>query len=84
MRHLNIRRVFSDAALARLDFDEPVSAMDPATGILLHYRFEPDVGGVLRLFGPALGIAPIVVGCTANDINTVSTLLLDGIRLQIN
>lgn len=48
MTRLAVRRIFREGALARLTYDEPVTATDADTGIQFHYRFEDMAGGRLR------------------------------------
>lgn len=79
MTPLTPRRIFGEAALARLKCDEPVSATDAATGIALHYRFEHAAGGRLRMTGGVLGTRIIAVGCEAEDLNLIATILLAGL-----
>ena len=76
-------RASSKAALARLQFDEPVAVRDPETGIELHYRFEHLGGGRLRLSGSTLNGEVLSVGCEPGDINRVSTIMLDGLKTQL-
>lgn len=79
MTPLTPRLIFADAALARLECDEPVSATDTATGIALHYRFEHAAGGKLRMTDGVLGTHVIAVGCDADDLNLIATILLAGL-----
>ena len=72
------RHIFGEAALARLQCDEPIAATDAGTGITLHYRFEHAAGGKLRLTGGVLGDTIIAVGCDADDLNLIATILLAG------
>ena len=55
---------------------------DSKTGIHLHFRFEQCVGGKLRLTGGLLGDHILAVGCDADDINTIATLLLAGLTAR--
>jgi len=80
---LRVRPIFSPTTLARLNYDEPLSACDPDTGIELFYRFEDGLGGRLRLTGGPLGHAVLWVGCDPDDINRVASLLIDGITSQM-
>jgi hypothetical protein len=80
---LHVRPIFSQTTLARLSYDEPVSMCDSDTGIEVFYRFEDSLGGRLRLTGGPLGKQVIAVGCNPDDINTVASLLIDGIRFQM-
>jgi hypothetical protein len=80
---IKVRQIFSESALARLEFDEPVVAQDQETGIALHYRFEHLVGGRLRLSGGELGDQMVSIGCDEQDLNTVATVLLDGLKVQL-
>lgn len=83
MTEVHVRPIFSQTTLARLNYDEPVSACDPHTGIEVFYRFEDGLGGRLRLTGGPLGKQVIAVGCDPDDINTVASLLIDGVRFQM-
>lgn len=82
MPAINVRQIFSEMALARLQHDEPVATRDPETGIDLCFRFEHRVGGRLQLSGGSLGDQLIAVGCDEGDLNTVATMLIDGLRHQ--
>jgi hypothetical protein len=80
---IKARQIFSDAALARLEYDEPVMARDRDTGIELHFRFEHLVGGRLRLSGGALGDHTLSIGCDDHDVNTLATIVLDGLKAHL-
>jgi hypothetical protein len=80
---LTARPIFSQSTLARLNYDEPVSACDAETGIELFYRFEHGIEGRLRLTGGPLSKDVVSVGCDPDDINLVATLLLDGLKFQL-
>lgn len=83
MSRLQIRQVFSHLTLARLAYDEPVMVTDHDTNIELHYRFEELAGGRLQLTGGLLRDQIISVGCEPDDINTIATIMLDGLRVQL-
>lgn len=76
------RPIFSEAALSRLDCDEPIAATDPVTGVDLSYRFEPGIGGTLRLTGGAIGERTLTLGCDEADLELVARLLLDGLKVR--
>lgn len=59
-------------------------ATDPDTGIELHYRFEHLAGGRLCLSGGLLRDRVLSVGCEPDDINTVATILLDGLKVHLS
>ena len=82
MNGLLIRQVFSHLTLARLAYDEPVMATDQDTGIELHYRFEHLAGGRLRLSGGLLRDRALSVGCEPDDLNTIATIMLDGLKIR--
>ena len=83
MNGLLIRQVFSHLTLARLAYDEPVMATDRDTNIELHYRFEELAGGRLQLTGGLLRDQMLSVGCEPDDINTIATIMLDGLKAQL-
>jgi hypothetical protein len=56
---------------------------DSDTGIRLHYRFEHCAGGKLRLTGGLLGDRILAVGCEADDLNTVATVMLAGLKARL-
>lgn len=58
-------------------------ATDPDTGIELHYRFEHLAGGKLRLSGGMLRNQLVSVGCEPDDINTIATIMLAGLKVQL-
>lgn len=70
----NSRAVFSDAARACLQHDEPITAHDPATGISLTYR--PD-DATLTLWGGRLGDRIRQVVCTEAELDITARKLLD-------
>jgi hypothetical protein len=77
------RAVFSDAA--RVAFEEadlPMMAIDARTGCTLSYRFEAHAGGVLRLSNGVLGNKVLAVGCDVDCLDTIATLLLDGLMVR--
>ena len=78
---LDAGAVFSDAALARLACDEPITAHDSETSVDLSYRFEHHAGGVLRLSGGRLGDRILVLGCDETDVNLAAGLLLAGLKV---
>ena len=78
-----VRKIFGDNALARLGHDEPVMITDRDTGIELHYRFEHCAGGKLRLTGGLLGDQILAVGCEADDLNTIATVMLAGLKARL-
>lgn len=84
MATIKVRQIFSAWALARLEHDEPVMTQDRDTGIELHYRFEHPVGGRLRLSGGTLGDHVLSIGCDGDDLNTVATIVLDGLKAHLN
>jgi hypothetical protein len=75
--------VFNEAVLARLQYDEPITACDRASGIGLYYRFDHAVGGRLSLAGGILADDVLSLGCEPGDINRVATVLLDGLKAQM-
>ena len=83
MTQIRVRAIFSQSTLARLNFDEPVSAGDAETGIELHYRFEDALGGRLRLTGGLLRQRVLSVGCDPDDINAIATIMIDGLKAQL-
>ena len=83
MTQIRVRAIFSQSTLARLNFDEPVSAGDAETGIELHYRFEHAIGGRLRLTGGLLRDDMLSVGCDPDDINIVATIMLAGLKAHL-
>ncbi|MBI1384700.1 MAG: hypothetical protein GC150_07310 [Rhizobiales bacterium] len=49
------RPIFTEAAIAACEeTDQPIHALDPATGIRLIYRFDDVRGGVLTCYGGPL------------------------------
>jgi len=77
------RAVFPHAArVAFHEADQPLYAHDPATGVDLTYRYEPLIGGVLRLTGGTVGHRTIALGCDEDDLERVAGLLLDGVRAR--
>lgn len=83
MTAIKVRQIFSASALARLAFDETIAAQDRDTGIDLHYRFEQLVGGRLRFSSGILGDHALTIGCDEHDLNTVATIVLDGLKAQL-
>ena len=74
------RAVFSDAARVRFQTsDEPMIAVDPATGITLTYRHEPPLGNMLRLTGGPLGQGALVLSCDEQDLEQIARQTLDRI-----
>lgn len=77
------RAVFPHAArVAFHDGDQPLIAHDPTTGVDLTYRFEPHVGGTLRLTGGAIGERTLTLGCDETDLESVAGLLLEGLQAR--
>lgn len=63
------RAVFSEAARARLPYDEPVTATDPDTGIRLLYR---PADGTLTLYDGPLGDRAVVAPCAEADLESTA------------
>ncbi len=77
------RAVFPHAArVAFHEGDQPLITHDPTTGVDLSYRFEPGMGGVLRLTGGAIGDRTLTLGCDEADLESVAGLLLEGLRAR--
>lgn len=77
------RAVFPHAArVAFHETDQPLRAHDPTTGVDLTYRFEPGIGGVLRLTGGAIGDRTLTLGCDEADLESVAGLLLEGLQAR--
>jgi hypothetical protein len=68
------RAVFSDAARARLQHDEPITAVDPDTGIRLVYR---PCECTLTLYDGTLGDAVEVMTCVEGDLEAAARGCLD-------
>ncbi len=68
------RAVFSEAARARLPYDEPVTATDPDTGIRLIYR---PADGTLTLYDGLLGDAVEMMTCVEGDLEAAARGSLD-------
>jgi hypothetical protein len=81
---IKTRAVFSDAArVCYLSSDQPIHAADAETGLSLTYNFEAHAGGVLRLYGGALGERTLAMACDPDDLNLITTLLVDGIKVSM-
>lgn len=83
MTRITVRRIFSEGALARLTYDEPVTATDADSGIQFQYRFEDMAGGRLRMTGGLLRDQLVSVGCEPDDLNLVATIMLSGLKAQL-
>ena len=83
MISIRVRPVFSDAVLARIQYDEPITARDHTSGIALHYRFDHAVGWRLSLADGILADDVICLDCDPGELNRIATILLDGLKLQM-
>ncbi len=84
MSRIPARPIFSQVTLARLAYDEPVSAHDDETGIVFEYRVDPSLGGRLQLSGGLLRDDTLSVGCEPDEINLIATILLAGLKMQLS
>jgi hypothetical protein len=77
-----IRPIFSDAALEMLETDWSITAVDPETAITVTHQ---DVfhDSELTFHGGIMGNDIVRVYCRADRINTIATLIIDGIKAQV-